>query len=49
MLGHMLRYDEDTPVLLALKFCLFVAVGSKEGESRINLLNVFEIELDVKF
>ena len=23
MLGHVLRYDDDTPALLALKFCIF--------------------------
>ena len=46
MLGHVLRYDEDNPALLALKFCIFTEERSsgfkgRRGAPRMNLLNIF--------
>ena len=42
MLGHVLRYDEDNPALLALKFCIFTEERSsgfkgRRGAPRMNL------------
>ena len=54
MLGHVLRYDEDTPALLALKFCLFTEESGsgfkgRGGVPRMNLLNVLEMtQKDIK-
>ena len=50
MLGHVLRYDDDTPAFLALKFCIFTeGSGSgfkgRRGAPRMNLLNVFRNDL----
>ena len=49
-LGHVLRYDDDTPAFLALKFCVFTeGSGSgfkgRRGAPRLNLLNVFRNDL----
>ena len=50
MLGHILCYDEDTPALLALKFCIFTEESGsgfigRRGTPRMNLLNVFRNDL----
>ena len=50
MLGHVLRYDDDTPAFLALKFCIFTeGSGSgfkgRRGAPRMNLLNVIRNDL----
>ena len=47
-------YDEDTPALLALKFCLFTEESGsgfkgRGGVPRMNLLNVLEMtQKDIK-
>ena len=46
----LLSYDDDTPALLALKFCIFTeGSGSgfkgRRGAPRMNLLNVFRNDL----
>ena len=48
--NSVLRYDDDTPAFLALKFCIFTeGSGSgfkgRRGAPRMNLLNVFRNDL----
>ena len=50
MLGHILRYEDDAPALLALKFSVFAEENKHLFKGRLgapcmNLLNVFRIDL----
>jgi len=50
MLGHVLRFEDDTPAYLALKFCLYTEENKtlykgRKGAPCMNLLNTFRKDL----
>ena len=51
MLGHVLRFEDDTPAYLAIKFCIFTEENKtlykgRRGAPCMNLLNTFRKDLE---
>ena len=51
MLGHVLRFEDDTPAYLAIKFCIFTEENKtlykgRQGAPCMNLLNTFRKDLE---
>ena len=50
-LGHVLRFEDDTPAYLAIKFCIFTEENKalykgRRGAPCMNLLNTFRKDLE---